>query len=60
MGWNPDHHSVGCRPRRLGRQLKDIHALYAEWSAGGANSLTPPEQHQYEIRCCYIRVPAVI
>jgi hypothetical protein len=30
--------------------------VYAEWSARGANFLTPPKQHQYEIRC-YIRDP---
>ena len=34
----------------------DIHAVYAEWSARGAQFLTPPKQHQYEIRC-YIRDP---
>jgi hypothetical protein len=30
--------------------------VYAEWSARGAHFLTPPKQHQYEIRC-YIRDP---
>ena len=30
--------------------------MYAEWSAQGAQFLTPPKQHQYEIRC-YIRDP---
>jgi catechol 2,3-dioxygenase-like lactoylglutathione lyase family enzyme len=34
----------------------NIEAVYAEWSARGANFLTPPKQHQYEIRC-YIRDP---
>ena len=29
---------------------------FAEWSARGAQFLTPPKQHQYEIRC-YIRDP---
>jgi catechol 2,3-dioxygenase-like lactoylglutathione lyase family enzyme len=37
-------------------RVSDIHALYAEWSARGAQFLTPPKQHQYEIRC-YIRDP---
>src|ERR1700760_1634734 len=37
-------------------RVKDIHAVYAEWSARGAEFLTPPKQHQYEIRC-YIRDP---
>jgi hypothetical protein len=39
-------------PDRVG----DIHAVYAELSARGAQFLTPPKQHQYEIRC-YIRDP---
>ena len=30
--------------------------MYAEWSARGAQFLTPPKQHQYEKRC-YIRDP---
>jgi catechol 2,3-dioxygenase-like lactoylglutathione lyase family enzyme len=40
----------------LNIRVKDIAAVYAEWSARGANFLTPPKQHQYEIRC-YIRDP---
>ena len=40
----------------LNIRVKDIHAVYAEWSARGAEFLTPPKQHQYEIRC-YIRDP---
>ena len=40
----------------LNIRVKDIHAVYAEWSARGAQFLTPPKQHQYEIRC-YIRDP---
>jgi catechol 2,3-dioxygenase-like lactoylglutathione lyase family enzyme len=35
---------------------RDLEAVYAEWSARGAQFLTPPKQHQYEIRC-YIRDP---
>jgi hypothetical protein len=31
-------------------------AVYTEWSARGAEFLTPPKQHQYEIRC-YLRDP---
>ena len=30
--------------------------MYAEWSARGAQFLTPPKQHAYETRC-YIRDP---
>ena len=40
----------------LNIRVKDIEAVHAEWSARGANFLTPPKQHQYEIRC-YIRDP---
>jgi Glyoxalase/Bleomycin resistance protein/Dioxygenase superfamily len=38
----------------LNIRVKDIAAAYAEWSARGAQFLTPPKQHQDEIRC-YIR-----
>ncbi len=40
----------------LNIRVKDIGAVYAEWSARGAQFLTPPKQHQYEIRC-YVRDP---
>ena len=40
----------------LNIRVRDITAVYAEWSARGAQFLTPPKQHQYEIRC-YIRDP---
>jgi catechol 2,3-dioxygenase-like lactoylglutathione lyase family enzyme len=40
----------------LNIRVPDIHTVYAEWSARGAQFLTPPKQHQYEIRC-YIRDP---
>jgi hypothetical protein len=40
----------------LNIRVKDIEAVYAEWSARVANFLTPPKQHQYENRC-YIRDP---
>jgi len=40
----------------LNIRVKDIHAKYEEWSALGAEFLTPPKQHQFEIRC-YIRDP---
>ena len=40
----------------LNIRVADIRAVYAEWSAKGAQFLTPPKQHQYEIRC-YIRDP---
>jgi catechol 2,3-dioxygenase-like lactoylglutathione lyase family enzyme len=37
-------------------RVKNIEAVYSEWSARGAGFLTPPKQHEYEIRC-YIRDP---
>jgi catechol 2,3-dioxygenase-like lactoylglutathione lyase family enzyme len=40
----------------LNIRVKDIETLYTEWSARGAQFLTPPKQHQYEKRC-YIRDP---
>ena len=40
----------------LNIRVKDIKAVYADWSARGAQFLTPPKQHQYEIRC-YMRDP---
>ena len=40
----------------LNIRVRDIEALYAEWSARGAQFLTPPKQHRYEKRC-YIRDP---
>jgi len=50
-------------PRDLGRassflnlRVADIHTLYSEWKARGAEFLTPPIQHETEIRC-YIRDP---
>jgi catechol 2,3-dioxygenase-like lactoylglutathione lyase family enzyme len=47
-------------PDRVGSflniRVRDIEAVYTEWSARGAHFLTPPKQHQYEIRC-YIRDP---
>jgi catechol 2,3-dioxygenase-like lactoylglutathione lyase family enzyme len=40
----------------LNIRVADIHAVYAEWSARGARFLTPPKQHETELRC-YIRDP---
>jgi catechol 2,3-dioxygenase-like lactoylglutathione lyase family enzyme len=40
----------------LNIRVADIQAIYAEWSARGAEFLTPPKQHETEIRC-YIRDP---
>ena len=40
----------------LNVRVADIHAIYEEWSARGAQFLTPPEQRASEIRC-YLRDP---
>jgi predicted enzyme related to lactoylglutathione lyase len=40
----------------LNIRVKDIQAAYDEWSSRGAEFLTPPKQHETEIRC-YIRDP---
>jgi catechol 2,3-dioxygenase-like lactoylglutathione lyase family enzyme len=40
----------------LNIRVADLQAVYAEWSARGAQFLTPPKQHETEMRC-YIRDP---
>jgi catechol 2,3-dioxygenase-like lactoylglutathione lyase family enzyme len=40
----------------LNIRVADIETVYAEWSARGAQFLTPPKHHAHEIRC-YIRDP---
>ena len=40
----------------LNIRVADIHAVHAKWSARGARFLTPPKQHETELRC-YIRDP---
>jgi catechol 2,3-dioxygenase-like lactoylglutathione lyase family enzyme len=40
----------------LNIRVSDIAAVYADWSARGAEFLTPPKQHDSEIRC-YLRDP---
>jgi catechol 2,3-dioxygenase-like lactoylglutathione lyase family enzyme len=40
----------------LNIRVADIQAVYDEWSARGAHFLTPPKQHETEIRC-YVRDP---
>ena len=40
----------------LNIRVSDIEAAFADWSARGAEFLTPPKQHATEIRC-YIRDP---
>jgi catechol 2,3-dioxygenase-like lactoylglutathione lyase family enzyme len=40
----------------LNLRVAEIHALYAEWTARGADFLTEPKVHEAEIRC-YIRDP---
>ena len=38
----------------LNIRVSDIQAAYSEWSARGAEFLTPPKEHENEIRC-YMR-----
>jgi catechol 2,3-dioxygenase-like lactoylglutathione lyase family enzyme len=40
----------------LNIRVADIEAIYAHWSARGAQFLTPPKDHGREIRC-YVRDP---
>ena len=40
----------------LNIRVADVQAVYDEWSARGAQFVTPPKQHEFEIRC-YIRDP---
>jgi hypothetical protein len=40
----------------LNIRVADIHKAYAEWKGRGAEFLTPPKQHEHEIRC-YMRDP---
>ena len=40
----------------LNIRVADIQAVYDEWSARGAEFLTPPQDRDAEIRC-YIRDP---
>src|SRR6201986_5031236 len=40
----------------LNIRVADIHAVYAEWSARGAEFLTPPKEHATELRR-YVRDP---
>ena len=40
----------------LNIRVADIEAVHSEWSARGAEFLTPPKQHATEIRC-YLRDP---
>ncbi len=40
----------------LNIRVADVQAIYEEWSARGAEFLTPPKDHGREIRC-YLRDP---
>lgn len=40
----------------LNIRVADIHALYQEWRGKGAEFITEPKHHRYEIRC-YMRDP---
>jgi catechol 2,3-dioxygenase-like lactoylglutathione lyase family enzyme len=49
----PDPHRTSSF---LNIRVADIQAVYAEWSARGGKFLTPPKQHETELRC-YLRDP---
>jgi len=49
----PDAHQTSAF---INLRVADIHAVYADWSAKGAEFLTEPKVHAYEIRA-YIRDP---
>jgi lactoylglutathione lyase len=49
----PDPHQTSAF---INLRVADIHAVYAEWSAKGAEFLTEPKVHAHEIRA-YIRDP---
>jgi catechol 2,3-dioxygenase-like lactoylglutathione lyase family enzyme len=63
-GPTPDKPDVTLRPPDdrhtvssfLNLRVADIHACYAEWTAKGAEFLTPPIDRQAELRC-YVRDP---
>jgi catechol 2,3-dioxygenase-like lactoylglutathione lyase family enzyme len=40
----------------LNVRVADIEAIYRDWSARGAEFLTPPQDREREIRC-YLRDP---
>src|SRR4051812_45600486 len=40
----------------LNIRVADVHAVYDEWRKRGAHFLTPPKQHEAEIRC-YLHDP---
>lgn len=35
----------------LNIRVRDFESVYAQWRARGADFLTPPKRHTYEIRC---------
>jgi len=37
-------------------RVNDVHAVYEEWRSRGGEFLTPPKDHELEIRC-YLRDP---
>jgi catechol 2,3-dioxygenase-like lactoylglutathione lyase family enzyme len=63
-GPTPDKPTVTLRPPLdpdqvsgfMNIRVADIHAVYAEWTARGAEFLTPPIDRGAEIRC-YMRDP---
>jgi|SRR5215218_9988775 lactoylglutathione lyase len=49
----PDANTLSCA---MNIRVRDVHATYEEWRSRGGEFLTPPKDHQMEIRC-YLRDP---
>lgn len=57
----PDVHAMAPPNSRtlssaMNIRVTDIHAVYEQWRSRGAEFLTPPKDHEQEIRC-YMRDP---
>jgi catechol 2,3-dioxygenase-like lactoylglutathione lyase family enzyme len=50
------HFIVASDVGRTRRFYADIHAVYEQWRARGAEFLTPPADRRHELRC-YMRDP---
>lgn len=49
----PDSGTLGCA---MNIRVRDVHATYEQWRSRGGEFLTPPKDHELEIRC-YLRDP---
>lgn len=44
----PDSSTLGCA---MNIRVSDVHATYEQWRSRGGEFLTPPKDHELEIRC---------